>query len=89
VTPLNLSGKGDLKPRSPAVCRDSGRRLRGRTVACLKDVTKREDVGATVTGDGMQVLTLDPLADRGRGNFRGPGGLRSGHGIWADPSALI
>jgi hypothetical protein len=61
----------------------------GRTVARPKDISQTEDVGPTVTGDGMEVLTLDPLADRGRGDFRGPGGLSSGHRIWADPSALI
>jgi len=62
---------------------------RGRTIACLKDVTKREDVGPTLTGERMQVPACDPLADRGRGDFRGPGGLSSSHRIRAYPYALI
>jgi len=62
---------------------------RGGTVARPKDISQTEDVGPTVTGDGMEVLTCDPLADQGRGDFRGPGGLSSGHRVRVDPSALI
>jgi len=62
---------------------------RGRTVARPKDVTQTEDVGPTLTGAWMQVPARDPLADRGRGDFRGPGCLSSGHRIRADPYALI